>query len=113
MLSYSIALACLIYFSYSGYREARSKSFVALNEDDGVCDNVPKTVNGQFMGSVNGIWEGEVGFDETDAMYTLHLNNFRYSEREYKQQMKTVKKALDEVGASAGNRTAAENLLYW
>ncbi|CAE7691809.1 unnamed protein product, partial [Symbiodinium microadriaticum] len=88
MLSYAIALTCLVYFSYTGYQEARSKSFVALDRSDGVCVAVPKTIGGQYMGSHGGVWEGAVGFDETEAMYTLHLDNFRHDMKRYKKYMR-------------------------
>jgi len=113
LLAYMMSVSCFVYFIYTGYQEERTKAFIALDPSDGVCDKVPKSVNGQFYGDFSGKWEGTDGFQYSNSLYVLNLNNFRHSVSDYRHMMDAVGDSLDVLGTAAFDFDLAENLAYW
>mmetsp|Transcript_23089 Transcript_23089/g.33818 ORF Transcript_23089/g.33818 Transcript_23089/m.33818 type:complete len:840 (-) Transcript_23089:259-2778(-) len=112
-VSYILSLGCFIYFCYSGYSEARTKSYIALNNDDGECTTVPKAVSGQWLASYDGLYTGDVDFQYPLAVYMLEFEDFSKNSHEYKNIMDEYKAELKKIGELALTQNLADNILYW
>ena len=68
--AYALFLAVFVYFYYSGYHIARTKSFISLNKNEGDCQAVVTEVSGSWYGTYDGYWLGNGN--------CFALNNNRY-----------------------------------
>jgi len=64
-------LALFGYFIYYLYTENTTTQFVALEEGSNSCSDVIRPLDGSFLASSTGIWEGNSKFSYSDAPFQL------------------------------------------
>lgn len=113
-LAYLVSLMTFVYFIATGYNIQRTQAFVSLDRHDGECNDVPLTVDGSYLATEKGIWEGAESFQYNDAVYYLQLTNYKSTKAEYARQMNSiVLPQLKAMAAGASRRNAAGNVLLW
>jgi hypothetical protein len=90
------------------------KKYMSLdNPADSYCNSVTKTVDSSYYADFTGKWNGEDGFQYSNALYQLNLNKFKQTNGEYKDMMKYVGVQLDILGYKAYDKDLSENMVYW
>lgn len=113
-VAYILSLCTFFYFIATGYRIQRTQEFVSLSESDGECSDVALTVEGTYMATTDGIWEGAPSFQYNRAPYFMRLSQYKENEATYSQQMNDyVLPQLKAMASNSSNRNAVENLLLW
>jgi hypothetical protein len=92
---------------YTGYHQTRRAKFISITQDAGDCDDVLKAVQGTYLASTNGLWEGSVGFRYNQALYSFQFFNMFISDDAYFESMVYLQTVLDEY---IGNRSTSYNL---
>ena len=113
-VAYAVSLLIFGYFIATGYRIQRTQEFVSLSSSDGDCSEVEMNVEGTYLATQSGIWEGAPGFNYDDATYFLQLSNYKESEETFRNQMNyVVLPQLNAISSNATKRNAVENLMLW
>ena len=114
LLAYGLSMFCFVWFIKAGYEEQISKAYMSLDRpDDSICHEKTKTVDDDYLADFTGKWNGEDGFQYSNALYQLNLNRFNETKGQYKKIMKYVGHALDELGSRSFDYDLAENMVYW
>eukprot|EP01035_Chromulina_nebulosa_P002186 gene2186-2953_t len=109
----AIYLAVFAYAIYYFYVENTTTEFVAIAEGNNRCTEVVRPLDGTFLASSNGLWEGDSAFIYRDAPINVIFRELRAS-KEYFQQIFNVKqKTLEKVNSIFAKNNLAYNMLYW
>lgn len=112
--SYIFSALIFFYFIATGYRIQRTQEFVSLSKSDGECSDVALTVEGSFLATDSGIWEGFESFNYHKATYFIHLSQYKETDATFWQQMnEIVLPQLHYMAANASDRNTVDNLMLW
>eukprot|EP01031_Cornospumella_fuschlensis_P026086 gene26086-31499_t len=113
-VSYIFALVLFLYFLITNYDNATNQAFISLEKSSGDCNTVPIAVSGTYLADVNGNWQGQPGFDESEALYSLTFSNFEInSNSQYEQMMSIFYSNLEAVNDLSANFNLGFNLILW
>ena len=115
VIAYSFFLGCFVYFTYTGYTQARNTKIISLEDgsDNGECENVFRQVTGAWLASSSGLFSGDIDFKYPEAKYSLEFQNFQGTIDKYREVLKSYGDQLVEVGTMAENQDLADNILMW
>ena len=102
------------YFFYTGYIRGVNAKYLSLESNNGICNEVSKAANGEFMADMNGNWQGSSNFSYATALYQMIITNFYTSYVEYENIVGV--QLLDAINVMAGKgvlQNLAYNLLAW
>ena len=97
---------------FIAYSQGVDVQFISLQSTSGVCSFVTKPVSGTFLASIQGLWQGAVGFQYTLALYSVELNNLAVDEDQYENLVSSLAFSLtDGFGAATAVNNLAINLI--
>ena len=98
-VAYIMSVGMFCYFFYINYEASISQAFISLTSSAGDCSPVPIAVTGTYLGDVNGNCNGDVGYTDALAIYSLSFSNFQISNnQQYTQMMSTFYNSLEYIG---------------
>lgn len=106
----------LAYFIVNTYIEARTSSFVSLDEEAGVCRGdsgsefcceVPQQVTGTFLGDTRGRWNTERGFSYISNAYAVTALGLEYTNAQWTEVMTDISEQLRFIGQKGATRDMA------
>lgn len=109
-------------FLFYQYTDARTSSFITLDNTAGVCKSdpssttcceVPTVVTGEFYADSNGNWDTQPGFQFTKANYGVNLKGLQYTSDQWTEVMKGIVTDVQQLGARGQYRDFAWNLVAW
>lgn len=77
------------------------------------CEEIQSTNTGIFLGTKEGIWEGNSGFQYSEATYIITASNWKMSLNDYSSAMNQLYTFLSQLGNQATQLDLAQNLLLW
>eukprot|EP01038_Epipyxis_sp_PR26KG_P011585 gene11585-15517_t len=109
-----IVLSYVIQVFVTGYYSSVNQQYLSPVVNSGDCTPVPVANSGFYLATVNGSWQGSLGFSFSLAAYQLTISNFATSQSFYQNQMNIIYYSLKFL---ANNVTIyqdlAQNLIYW
>jgi hypothetical protein len=112
-IAYVFSITILFGFLIWGYLQATNRTFMSLHSSDGICNEIPISITGDYRADQNGNWEGATEFREPVAPYYLSLIDFRADTKTYRSLMQQVHSELGRIGEAAKQQDLMTNLLYW
>jgi hypothetical protein len=86
---------------------------LSLNHGEGICEEIPKDVTGVFRADTQGNWEGEEGFEFSEALYYFQFFHLETSENKFYQVIDTYLGNLDILSEIMRTENLAITVLYW
>jgi hypothetical protein len=112
-LSYILMTGCFLYFCQQGYLNSRRKEYVAVDQTEGDCEDIPRSVSGAWLASQSGLYEGDVDFSYPEAMYMLEFTSLSKTKEEYRILMDEYEDQLNILAAKSLENDLADNILLW
>ncbi|RYH06601.1 hypothetical protein EON65_42675 [archaeon] len=113
-VAYVFAVALFLYFLITNYEGATNQAFISLETSSGSCNSVPIAVSGDYLADVNGNWEGQPGYAESQSVYSLTFSNFEInSDSQYQQMMSNFYTTLQDANELSANYNLGFNLILW
>ncbi len=85
---------------YLNYMEARTKTFITLDKNSGVCVEdssmstcceVPASITGTYLADNLATWNTESGFSYVKQIYAVSLTGLTYTNTQWKALMSVIK----------------------
>lgn len=89
------------------YQDDINARYISLYNGES-CSSVPKTLTGTFLASTQGLWEGQVGFDYNQALYSFQFTNASFTLSQYQLYIQNISSSLPDLS----NFTLAITLIY-
>lgn len=112
-ITHMAAIACFVYFIYTGYDNAINTSFISLSDSEGYCESVSKQNSGTFLATETGYWDGTEGYEPALTKYRVDFFGLKATADEYKSIIREFRSEIEAVGNMAKSYDAAFNLLFW
>ena len=113
MLAYASAIACFVFFIYTGYDTARNTEFISLSENDGECSAVTRQNTGTYLATDEGYWEGDENYNTALTIYRADFFSLDVDTDEYKAIINRFRASIEELAILAETQDAARNIMYW
>lgn len=106
----------LIYFIVTAYTDARTKSFITLDNTSGVCKDdsksttcceVPQTITGTFLADTRGRWNTQNNFSYINNNYAVTVAGLEYTNAQWADVMKNITVQLSNIGLKGEKRDLA------
>ena len=98
---------------YSGYHQILNSQFLALSNENAICEEVPLEITAKFLADNNGNWEGYADFDYSRAIYTFSFNRLRTSESNFANIVDIAMHQVDIITDIMKQNNMALTILYW
>jgi hypothetical protein len=115
MLAYCFFLTCFVYFTYTGFHQARITKIISLDNsaENGECDVVFRQVTGTWLASSDGLYSGDIKFEFPRAKYSLELQNFQGNLDKYQEVMSVYEAELKTLAELSITQDLSDNILTW
>lgn len=109
-------LGLLVYFIVTAYIEGRTKSFISLDKEAGVCRSdpsaeycceVPQTITGTFLADSKGNWNTRQDFSYINNNYAVTVVGLEYTNAQWAEVMKNITGQLKNIGDRGLHRDLA------
>ena len=103
----------------TSYQRQKQQHFLAplksnSHQASSNCETILVSNTGQYMATEYGLWEGAVGFNYSQAAYSIYLTNWQESESEFAKDMNILyTNALIPIGQQMSKQNLGMNVLYW
>jgi hypothetical protein len=108
-----VCSALFVYLAIDGYYDIRREKFLALSQGDGICEEIPKDVTGVFLADSNGNWQGDEGFEFSQALYRFTFFHLETSEDNFHYVIESYLSRLDVLGDLMKTENLATTVLFW
>lgn len=105
--------AFFVYSSLRSYNNKRREKFLSLDDQAGICKDIPKDVTGTFRADTYGNWEGEEGFEFSEAIYNFQFFHLETTENNFYQVVDRYLDQLDVLNEVMRTNNFAITVLYW
>lgn len=115
LLFNSFFIALFIGFLVSGYQSNVNTPFLALPlaASGSICSEVPVSVTGTFMATLDGHWEGSPDFNYRQAAFRFSAKSFMSSSEDYEKNGAQLFSYILSVSGAASGENVAYNLVMW
>jgi len=109
-------LGLLVYFILTAYIEGRTKSFISLDREAGVCRSspsdaycceVPQTITGTFLADSKGLWNTQRDFSYIANNYAVTVVGLEYTNAQWADVMRNITEQLNIIGDKGMHRDLA------
>ena len=108
-----IYLAVFAYAISYFYEENTTTEFVAIAEGNNRCTEVVRPLDGTFLASSNGLWEGDSAFIYRDAPLIVIFRELRATKEFFQQIFSEKQITLEKVNNIFMTTNLAHNILFW
>ena len=106
-------LALFGYAVYYFYTENTTTQFVAIEEGSNSCVEVVRPLDGSFLASSTGLWEGDVDFVYSDAPISITFRELSITTHSFVELFSGSKEKLQQINEVFIANNLAVNVLYW
>ena len=100
-----------IFFLYTSYQSASTRSFVSLQSDNGICNEVPFSVTGSYKLDNYGYWENEDEYKSALAMIITDFTAFTATNQKYSNLLTIAANRFEKISKKSMYRDLAYNLI--
>ena len=101
------------YAVYYFYTENTTEEFVAIEEGNNRCTEVIRPLDGTFLASSNGRWEGDSAFRYSKAPVIAIFRELMATKKIFQEIFSETQKNLKEVNSFFMTNNLAMNILFW
>ena len=102
---------CLfLYFLYISYQSASTSSFVSLQSDNGICDEVPFSVTGAYKFDNYGYWESQEEYNPSFSSMVGEFKAFAATNQNYSRILTIAANKFEKISKKSMYRDLAYNL---
>jgi hypothetical protein len=80
-----------------------------LNKGDGICSEIPVTVNGLFYADESGAWSSNTSFRYNRALYGAYLNSLQFTNEDWTKAFNEISKKMEYQTKKMPHRDYAWN----
>ena len=106
-------LAVFAYGVYYFYIENTSTEFVAIHEGNNRCTEVVRPLDGTFLASSSGVWEGNSNFVFRDAPVSVIFRELSATKSTFQNIFEERRRNLEDINSIFMQNNLAYNMLYW
>jgi hypothetical protein len=85
---------------------------MSLDQTSGRCQTVPKALSADFLGSIDGYWQGATSFQYVKALYAFEFLSLELTDKQFKHFIQDGYD-LSDVSAYNANNTYSNNIVLW
>lgn len=112
LLVYVTFIVIYVYFFVVSYQNRLSERYVSVEASVGDCEEVSTAVDATFLATASGHWQGQSGFQFSDAVYEYTFSDLEVTSAEFRDLIEKDF-GLAALGRSMEQRPVGENLLVW
>ena len=101
------------YAVYYFYTENTTTQFVAIEEGSNSCIEVVRPLDGTFLASSTGLWEGDVDFVYSDAPISITFRELSSTTEAFVELFSASKERLQKINEVFIANNLAVNILFW
>ncbi len=105
--------AFFVYFFITNIVEQQSQKFLSLDDSAGICETVPRTLNGKYFVDTNGYWEKQENFLYPNSIYVMEFSNLAVSYEEWNKMFTDVGAYVSYVGNLSTSLDLTRIILLW
>lgn len=106
-------LGIFAYFIYFLYLENTATEFVAIEAGSNSCSEVERPLDGTFLATSSGVWEGASSFHYSNAPIQFKARELSATPAHFSNIFAEEKAHLEEINTIFENNNLAMNILYW
>jgi hypothetical protein len=96
---------------HAGFSAEKRKEFVSLENSGAICEAVTRPVDGVYLLSDDGYWQGNVKFKYSQALVAVELHNYYATHEAYRIHTKQLNALTNSFNELSRHQNLAWNLL--
>ena len=116
-LSLIVYMIAVLYFSISTWQSNANSTFISLNPDSGVCNEVPKIIQVLMAASSNyagrGVWATLPDYQQNSTSFKIQLESYSSTTSTFVTYMTQVQNKLELLSLKSYRRGLAWQYIVW